>query len=275
MKSKALVTLTMGDFYEKMASITHPLLKAYAEKIDADFIVIDQPVISEKYSVPKKYEKFQIYELLGRYEAILFVDTDIVVTRDAPNVFDLVPANTFCAVSEEGFSGSKLEKMVTQKYLGEVNWQYIYFNSGLMVIPQSHRELFNLDDKQIVYWAVGDFRKNYPTLLNDQPFLNYYLNKLAFPFYELDYRFNHTNVHKCSSKRFSSYFIHYSGASGHRYGERLDQIRMDAEITKSALMSSLSRRFSGLRWLLDRLHFAFIGYLLQEKRKKMFRKKKA
>lgn len=265
MRTKALVTLTMGDFYQKMAVHTHPLLRAYAEKIGVDFIVINTPAISEKYKVPKKYEKFQIFELLARYEAVLFVDTDIVVTREAPNVFELVPPDTFCAVSEEGFSGSLQEKEVTQKYLGEVNWRNTYFNSGLMVIPKSHRELFNLDDKQIAYWATGDFRKNYPSLLNDQPFLNYYLNKLSLPFFELDYRYNHTNVHKNSSKRFSSYFIHYSGASGHRYGKRLDQIGMDAEIAQSSFLSKLSKDCIWWRWLFDRFNMAFVSYLIKEK----------
>lgn len=255
-----------------MASSTHPLLKSYADKISADFVVIDKPLISERFGVPKKYEKFQIFDLLEIYENVLFVDTDIVVTRDAPNVFEQVPSHTFCAVSEEGFSGSKLERMVTQKYLGSIEWKYTYFNSGFMVIPRSHRELFNLDRMEIRYWATGDFRREYPTLLNDQPFLNYYLNKLGLEFFELDFRYNHTNVHRLSSRRFSSYFIHYSGVSGHRYGERLEQIRMDSAIAQSVWKSNLSRRLVFFRWLFDRLNVSFLSYIFNEKRKKLFKR---
>ena len=41
---KAVVTLTIGKKFETLAQLTHPTLKAYANKIGADFIVLSDMI---------------------------------------------------------------------------------------------------------------------------------------------------------------------------------------------------------------------------------------
>jgi lipopolysaccharide biosynthesis glycosyltransferase len=263
-RTTAVVTLAIGEFYEKMAVFTHPLMKQFAEKCDSDFIVINEPRISKKTSLPPKYEKFQIADLLDIYERILFVDTDIIVLPTTPNLFQLVPGDKFAAVSEESFSGSKLEKKVTQAELGAITWENNYFNSGVMVIPRSAKPLFNATVPELKHWAIGDFRKEHPTLLNDQPYLNHAVNKTKTPYFELDSRFNHTRAMPGSNNRFNSYLVHFAGASGHRYGSRLKQIERDSKVASNSFLMNLSIKFPLYRYVADRMSFSFIKYLLQK-----------
>ena len=265
-KEVAVVTLAIGEFYEKMGSYTQPLMKAYASRINADFIVLSERKIADSSSLPPKYEKFQLYQLLEIYERIIFIDNDIVVLPTAPNLLDIVDKESFAAVSEESFSGSKLEKKVTQEIMGSVDWKYCYFNSGLMVIPKSAKHLFNPHSTELENWAVGEFRKRYPTVLNDQPYLNHKANKTKVKFQELDYRFNHTRAMPGSNNRFTSYLIHYAGPSGHRYGKRLEQIKMDCQVATSPLLLMLSIKVPLYRYIADRLNLSFFSYLFSRAR---------
>lgn len=260
-EKKAIVTLAIGDFYEKMGSITHPLMKKYANNVGADFVCISQPDVADITALPPKYEKFQIYDLFDRYDRILFIDTDIIVNPDAPDIFDYCPAECFGAVSEESYSGSTLEKKVTQEILGSVDWIYPYINSGVMVIPKTCREIFNYRRPELKRWAIGDFRKKYPTVLNDQPYISHYINLKKYSFYELGVKFNHTRAYPDSHKRFQSFFIHYSGHSGHRYGDRLTQIHLDAGVMKNTVNKKISAMFPFYRWLVDRFNIDFLKYL--------------
>lgn len=266
MKSEklAIATITIGDKFWKMASFTHPFIKAYAEKCGAEFVVLDQRKMYEKCGLPT-YERFQLYELFDVYDRIAFIDTDILVAPDSPSVFELTPKGKIGASSEEIYSQSERDKKVTQEILGPVDWKNVYFNAGMIVLDTSHKELLNPDSPGLTLWAKGDFREKHVNLLNDQPFINHRSNMLGFEVHDLGRRFNHTRAIKETSTRFDSYFIHYSGPSGHRYGERIDQIKKDASVLNSRFRTQLSRKFPKYRWFCDRMDFGFVQYLMSEK----------
>lgn len=270
-KKLAVATITIGDKFWKMASYTHPLIEGYAEKCGADFIVLDQRKMYEKCGLAT-YERFQLYELFDTYERIAFIDTDILVSPDSPSVFELTPPGKIGASSEEIYSQSKRDKEVTQEILGRVEWRNVYFNAGMIVLDRSHKELLNPESPGLEEWARGDFRSKHKNLLNDQPFINHRSNLLEYEVHDLGHKFNHTRAIQDTSMRFRSYFIHYSGPSGHRYGDRIDQIRKDAEVLKSKSRTRLSQKYPKFRWVSDRLDIGFLEYLINEKAKKYFRK---
>lgn len=254
--SRAVVTLTIGDTYREMASITHGLMKEYAEKCGADFVVVDSIRVSPALG-RAAYEKFQLYDLLDHFDQIAFVDTDILIAPDSPSLFEVVPMDTFGAVSEEEFKMADRDKRVTQEVLGPVSWINPYFNSGMMVMSKAHREVFDPHAEDLVLWATGDFRKQHVNLLNDQPYLNHRINKLGIRIKNLGRAFNYTCAHRDSRTRFENSFIHYSGPSGHRYGTRISQLRADAGVLRSKFWLGLSRRCLLCRWILDRMHWKF------------------
>ena len=83
-----ILTIAVGDAYQRMSALTHPAIKKYAEKIGADF----QCITESDCSTPH-WAKFEIYNLLNKYERILYIDTDILVREDTPNLFEIVPQN--------------------------------------------------------------------------------------------------------------------------------------------------------------------------------------
>jgi hypothetical protein len=81
---KTVFTLnTDPDRYREITALTFPLIKAYCNKIDADFYVISERKFPEWKSVT--YEKCQIYQLAKDMENDwnIFIDADAVVHPDS------------------------------------------------------------------------------------------------------------------------------------------------------------------------------------------------
>jgi lipopolysaccharide biosynthesis glycosyltransferase len=259
----AIVTLSIGDSY-RLPDVTHPMMRAYADKIGADFVVINTPKLNLS-SV--HYEKYQIYELLDTYQRIIYLDTDILVNPDCLNLFKIVPEKNFgCFLISNHTYYHDGEIKIIQKELGDLGWKREYFNSGVMVFSQHHRQIFNImQDPGMLAWAMKkrDFYL-------DQTLLNYAVQKSSTPIYDIGYKFNHTTsikktnrlgknlnkiieyiektiqikIDKNSAKefdkylidspensqiqhRFKSYMIHYTGKGHRARGSKLEQIQKD------------------------------------------------
>lgn len=256
----AIITLAIGDAFEEMGKHTHPLMKRYATICNADFIVINKKKYEEKLGLIT-YEKFQVGEYLGaQYERLLFIDTDVVVCPNAPNLFQLCPPGTFCAANEEGYSMAGTHKKVTQQVLGEIDWKFPYFNSGVMLFDNHHKDIFNPDNQIFRNWISHPDNNDH--VMSDQPILNYLINRGPYSFFDLGYKFNRTRVLKDTHNRFKSYFIHYAGPSGHRYGSRINQIKADCKVASSPANFWLSKRLPIFRWVADRACIAFAKYVI-------------
>lgn len=153
----AVITLTIGEKFKTMAEMTHPSLKAYAKKIGADFRVIDSRVLPEDVNV--MYEKLQIAGImdLGIYDRLLYLDSDILIKPDCPNLFDVVPIGTFGAFHE----GKVIPKRIQCLEQAEMQWGIDYrhrvsefFNAGVMVFDREHRRVF--DPPMGFYTNFGD-----------------------------------------------------------------------------------------------------------------------
>jgi hypothetical protein len=206
--SRAIVTLCIGDSFEKLAHLTHPLMCAYAEKVRADFVVIDKPRLNIS---PIHYEKYQLAHLLDRYERILFVDTDVVIRPNSPDLFESVPINMFGAYLASEHSDchdASIRKI--QDELGNLGWEKDYFNSGVMMLSGVHQAMFD--------FKLGCFNGFY-----EQTQLNYNLQKLKLPFFDIGFQYNHVQLIGEPISKGTSYFIHYAGP-GHGDGPRHIQI---------------------------------------------------
>lgn len=119
----AIVTITIGDKYKEIASRTHTSMKQYANKIEADFIVITEQRINK---TTPHWEKFQLYDILGIYDRVIFLDTDIIVREYCPNIFNIVPYDSIGAMNEHKYSGN----------IGN------YYNTGVIVLSSCHKNVF-------------------------------------------------------------------------------------------------------------------------------------
>ena len=83
----AIITLTIDNFYKKIGQTTIPLMQKYAEKLSCDIHVIGERKINKD---THHFEKFQMYDLLNEYDRILYLDVDILINKNCPNIFEII-----------------------------------------------------------------------------------------------------------------------------------------------------------------------------------------
>lgn len=206
MSVNAVLTIAINDSneYQKVSELTHLSLKEYAKKIRADFICIDKRKISE---TTPHWEKFQIYDLLDTYDRILYLDTDIIVREDCPNLFEVVSEDKLGMFEEGQFTDRSKELMIDICRSYDVKlpkWNGKYYNSGVLVISQKHKFLFKKPRKEVFSFF-------------EQSYLNMMIAQNSVEMCDLHYKFNRM---PCMDRftgedRRNSYIIHYAGALYH------------------------------------------------------------
>ncbi len=200
-KTCLVLTIAIGLGYQTLAALTHPTLRAYAERIGADFQVITTPKVAV---TSPHWAKFEIAELLEKYERILYFDTDIIVRDDCPNLFDLVPDDCLGAFNEAPFVARSRELLidVCRAYGVTLDtWDNRYFNSGVLVISRCHQELFIKPAHEECNFY-------------EQTYFNVKIALLGIKMFELPYQYNRMSCLDAftGESRLAAYVTHYAGA---------------------------------------------------------------
>lgn len=195
-----LLTISIGDFYERLSDLTHPTFINYAQKINADFLCIDGKKVSQ---TTPHWEKFQIYDLLKQYDRILYVDTDIIIREDTPNLFDEVPYFELGIFDEAPYTENRhisFQQACHSYGILPENWDGKYYNTGVMVISRPHKDLFKKPEKEIMNFF-------------EQTYLNVQIATTKTPIYSLKYCFNRMSCMDpyIGENRHASFLIHYAG----------------------------------------------------------------
>jgi hypothetical protein len=207
----AIVTICVGESFKKMAEVTHPTIRDYAERCGAEFIVIG----NWGEIVHPGFYKFNLGELMGEFERILYVDTDVLIRDDAPDLFKEIPEHSFAAFNEGEFMDrmSSMEQFAFDaKILGDDCLQWIkggvYFNTGIMMLPSTMRSMLKEPEKPIMNFYEQ-------TQFNWELF-KFATNKPDFKICQLSHRFNRmSHIDKRTGEsRLDSFFLHYAGAVG-------------------------------------------------------------
>ena len=210
----AIVTLSIGSNYRKTAELTHPSIKEYAKKINADFI--DLSTLFKDNEHPH-WCKLYLYTLLQEFERIIWMDSDIIVRDDCPDLFKIVPKEKI-GIFEEGSHSPRSEFMLAgmNAYKEFFKWNGQYFNTGVMVLSKKHARLFIKPSEELIRSEVTLTNGAIQPLLGEQTYLNIkllndtYLSKNIF---ELNYRFNRMELMDkiLGEHRRASYIVHYAG----------------------------------------------------------------
>lgn len=196
MNQNLVLTIAAGDFFDKVKKLTHPTIKKYATKINADFLELTELTISDP-----KWEKTKIFELLNKYKRIIYFDSDLIIREDCPNLFELVNEKELGVLNEKKYT-LNTEKLKIEAIKYNIQIEKItndYFNTGVMVISRQHKFLFK-KPKSI----LGGFDE----------YFNLILKTNSVKTNDLNYRFNrmHFQDSHCGIARHDSYIIHYSKA---------------------------------------------------------------
>nr|MDO8085731.1 hypothetical protein [Candidatus Sigynarchaeum springense]MDO8119294.1 hypothetical protein [Candidatus Sigynarchaeota archaeon] len=227
MEKRAVVTLCIGDKFDAFGRYSHAPMKAYADKVGADFIKLDQRRVNftaAKNFNPILFEKYQVYDVLGAYDRVLFLDTDILITPHAPDIFNEVPVDKPGGVFEDFGTELKHRRgliVKVQEVLGNVGWIEGFMNSGVFIVSKQHRDIFRLYQKHGFYDGCYE-----------QTNTNWYMHKAGFAPVSIDWRFNFMGIMRIyyGPVHRDAFFIHYAGTGGlFPWVPRVDQMRNDYE----------------------------------------------
>lgn len=223
---KLVFTESSGLVFAQFAPYTVPLMKRYAEKIGADFLYDEK---ERKLKFPL-YGKYKVYDLLDEYDRIIFLDIDILVRPDSPDLFFLVPEGRFGAFCEGSWCNdaelvARFEylKMIADTYRLDISDFEItrdYFNAGMFVIDKSHKHLFEMPVDHPVMSAIT----------SEQNLLNIRLKQSRAKTYHLPICFNAMPWQWSRWYIDDNYFIHHAGG---KPAERVKNIARDYEYIKN------------------------------------------
>ena len=191
---------------------THPIMRKFAEKWGAEFKVIDSILYSMLDGTLGHFRITALYDLLETYDRIFHLDSDIVINKNCPNIFEIVPYDTIGLVFED--KGSRLKNRRTRIFqiknlFGDnEKWTSGYFNSGMFIASSLHKEM--LTRMKGRYWG-----ENFKVEDAGQTHLCYQLMNQGHKHIDLGYKWNHMSMFSeawnGSASRFDSYIIHYAG----------------------------------------------------------------
>jgi hypothetical protein len=126
-RGKNLILTACDAGGRDMLEVSLDLMMRYAVRIGADFKVVQQQNHSDR-ALPRPHAvKFYVGHELDRYDRVVWIDADCLVSPAAPNIFDAIPSGyEFAAWCDEVrvFANAPVKRPV---------YTHGYFNSGVFM----------------------------------------------------------------------------------------------------------------------------------------------
>ena len=219
------MTIIVGPGTERIWEKTHPYFEAYADKVGADLIkmteipTIQRPVYEAEFSKKiVRYEEAPLYPsahwlkltinhwLHKKYRRLIYLDADMIIRPDCPNLFEVVPDNYMGLFNEGQFVPRAMVLHDALIKMGPLpGWDGLtYYNTGVMVISRFHRHVFNFPEGPI---------KPLKFPFGEQTYLNHRIISRKVPIYELPWQFNRMSLMNkwLGISRLDCQIVHYAG----------------------------------------------------------------
>lgn len=220
----AIVTIFSGEHGSELSRVLGGRHSLYASKCGAEY---EPYILTEKQFCRLMMQKMWLVSiLLKQFDRVLWIDADILIHRDSPNLFDIVPPDAFSAVDECSTANDlevyerhqHLAKTCTEEGLPIPDTKGRYFNCGMFLAGKQHQSLFaprrTLSEHN---WC-------------EQSLVNARLMLAGIKTVSLPECFNRFVYWGMKPRRFaeSSYFLHYAGAPSHQ--QRIRDMRQQSAI---------------------------------------------
>lgn len=232
---RAIVTAAIGERFERMAALTVPTQRAYAQRIGAEHVLVDSlpDGITAKTS---HWAKFRIAEMLEEaFDEVLWLDSDIAVSPAAPSIFG--EAGGRLAAYPEGDVVDRIEPF--REYYRRLrgvelrrSWTS-YFNSGVLVVPRTARKIMSRPEQDEVDATMKMREENPGRFFFDQNLINARIAESGIDVVRLSYRWNLMHVPaefmgvKWEDRAKSGHMVHYAGLMKYLGEKALDLVRED------------------------------------------------
>jgi hypothetical protein len=142
-RQRAIVTVANGPEFVEILKLTRPFMQAYADRVGADLIDLDND--TEDWG---PMEKFRTFHFATQYQQTLFVDADAIITDHCPDLFELYLDVDIAAHDDWSFlfKTSWLErerKTVADKSGLAIENTSQCINSGIVLVNQSAADIWN------------------------------------------------------------------------------------------------------------------------------------
>ena len=219
---KLLMATCADDIVMEYAQFTLPILKHYADKWDAEFKILEDKSYNEMGKAMWNFRTMVFYDYFKTYDRILYVDSDIIVNRTCPNLFDIVPYDNIGLVMED--KGSRLKdrrkriELIKEVFGGNEHWKEGFLNGGFYIVSKVHRDIFTKINGEL--WNGPGYDGNHYC---------YNIMKYNFKYIDLGYKYNHMAMFSepwnGSPSRFDSYLLHYAG--GAKFPDKGERTRVE------------------------------------------------
>ena len=209
----AIVVISIGR--DSYLQYSLPTIKKYCQKYGIDFEIIKESKWGFENRKNTKFnynylnfEKNQTGNYFDKYDRILRLDSDIIITPNCPDLFEMTDEKYIYGVREDvgGHGKNTVSKQITivKESCGDIpEWKEGFINGGVVLSSKQHHEMYNIDDivDNIYDINLGGMK--------EQTYLNWRINKLGFEVKYLDYKFNHVGIFPQNYN--NSYIIHFAG----------------------------------------------------------------
>jgi len=211
---KAIFTLAIGDNPMYKAALNS--FQIYADRVGADLIVSEElhykiDISKPKYDAnPAWSEKLYIGELLKKYDRVLYLDADFIITPSARDIFEVYPDQDTVYMFNEGLYRDRTPVIneICRQLEPVEDWpqrdgKLTYFNMGMLLVskPSPLFNLMKLSELQSLCNSIKFY---------EQTYTNYIIQKHKIKYVEADPYFNRMDLLGITDYQKAD-FIHYAG----------------------------------------------------------------
>ena len=142
-RQRAIVTVANGTEFVELLKLTRPAMQAYADRVGADLIDLDND--TEDWG---PMEKFRTFHFARQYEQTLFVDVDAIITDRCPDLFEMCGHADIAALDESKRFYKRDWLTQERAYVAKLSELEIEdteraINSGVVLVNQSAADIWN------------------------------------------------------------------------------------------------------------------------------------
>jgi len=224
----AIYTIMIGN--NPMFQYTRQSIELYAKRVNADLIVRTQRlsnILPENCQLgvgTASAEKLFIGDLLNIYDRVLFLDADILIHPNAPDIFSTYSnVQTVYMFNEARYANRNMCEQAMREalnYQGKWDVEYdsaVLFNSGVILCSK--------ETNFFQHQSIEEFKNSFGKVpLHDQTYITYLLQKYDYKVESINYLFNRMDYMGNFEQRFDAYFIHYAGAGYSQSPEKREEV---------------------------------------------------
>lgn len=205
---KALVTLAVGKRFARMVKeFCHTNWKMYAEKYNYDLIIIEDLLDNTEFGKSRcaAWQKCLVLsqEWSQKYDKIVWLDTDIIINPNSPDICEGVPNDKIGAVDEFSFpTKADYNTALSRMYK---HWDNLGYNPSINFSAQAYYKNFGIDCnfEEVVQTGVMVFNPKIHKEVMEHVYYNYEEKGLNYEMRPLSYEIIKNNYHHWIDHRFN------------------------------------------------------------------------